>query len=560
MNYFCKEPPFPIFADRGGTCLQKEYCPPLDTALLIAIISDYDLSSNDVIDELRTTLDILKENTVANDDSFFDPSGSSGIEVQKDGSTQGSPDRAQSWHGDVTSVSEETDLTDISQTLNINGVNENLDNEVQEPEAARRIQYGEYQETLSCENKIAVLKEMFPTMKEFDINFTLKKFRNDWGNAVEELLNQVFFVEEGVNGQHIVKKGIDGFSDTTNGTRGRKTKGKRRKANRRTSSTPAPLANESDIDSSSQPSRWDRAKADVDFIRQRTYLTSQAITSTYHKSGASLPTTVAALCATADSHNNPYVSETSPALLDAHICEISLEYPALPLPQLTALIQLTHPSTASARELARALCSSPSSTSFSSTRITPHYLPRPASPPSPPQTPSSTLTSPLALHAATALAHASTNARSTALAQASAAYRKSKSNPLMSGAASYYSSIGRDAAASLNQYEAAAADALVAKQSKMGEVDLHGVAVKDAVRIARERVEGWWGSSAQEWARGGKVMQGEGLRVVTGVGRHSEGGRGRLGPAVGGMLVREGWKIEVGEGLVVVVGRARRYG
>lgn len=127
----------------------------------------------------------------------------------------------------------------------------------------------------------------------------------------------------------------------------------------------------------------------------------------------------------------------------------------------------------------------------------------------------------------------------------------------MGGAASYYSSVGRDASASLRRHEAAAADALVTIQSKPGEVDLHGVTVKDAVSIARARVENWWEQQGREWARQGKVMGG-GLRVITGAGRHSEGGRGRLGPAVGGMLVREGWKVEVGNGVVEVVGRARK--
>jgi len=54
------------------------------------------------------------------------------------------------------------------------------------------------------------------------------------------------------------------------------------------------------------------------------------------------------------------------------------------------------------------------------------------------------------------------------------------------------------------------------------------------------------------------VGQGRGLRIVTGVGRHSEGGRGKLGPAVARMLVSEGWRVEVGEGIVEVLGRAKR--
>ena len=75
-------------------------------------------------------------------------------------------------------------------------------------------------------------------------------------------------------------------------------------------------------------------------------------------------------------------------------------------------------------------------------------------------------------------------------------------------------------------------------------------------RYTRAKVQAWWDDVA-EWARKGKVQGNGGLKVVTGVGRHSAGGRSKLGPAVGAMLVREGWKVEVGDGVVIVRGRAR---
>jgi hypothetical protein len=51
---------------------------------------------------------------------------------------------------------------------------------------------------------------------------------------------------------------------------------------------------------------------------------------------------------------------------------------------------------------------------------------------------------------------------------------------------------------------------------------------------------------------------GEGYRIVTGLGRHSEGGRGKIGPAVLKTLMSEGWKVEVGTGELRVTGLARR--
>ena len=193
-------------------------------------------------------------------------------------------------------------------------------------------------------------------------------------------------------------------------------------------------------------------------------------------------------------------------------------------------------------------------TSSTPVPIIPQYLPRDVSP-NPPDmdTASSNSTTPLQLPRASALLVA----RSNAFAQAQAAHRKSKSIPLMGGAASYYSSVARDAHAVLRQHDSARANELVARQSRPGEVDLHGVTVSDATRIAKMKVEQWWEREGREWSREGKVMVG-GLRIITGIGRHSDGGRGKLGPAVRAMLKRDDWKIEEGEGVFEVVGRVRR--
>lgn len=543
-----------MVADGDYACLQREYCPPIDSALFFAIISDYDLSNSESIEDIQATLDVLK-NSIAEDDTEFDPSGSSGLQYDSH-STQESPDRAQSWHGDFISTSEETDFTEISQSINNFNLSGGIQDDAQNEEWSTKSQNDLELEALCGEDKITVLKEMFPTVKDFDINYTLKKLGYNYGQAVEELLNQVFFEDEGANqGEQIIKRGIDGFSESISTTRGRKARGKRKKQTRRTSSTPAPSDIESSNGSCIKASRWDRAKEDVEFITQRTYLPRQTVTSTYHKSGASLPATIIVLCDLQDSNPNPYISSTPPALLEAHVCELAVDFPALPHNHLKSLINLTHPSTSSAHELARALHST--SSFIAPTTITPQYLPRSPSPPFPSQPPHE-FYRPLPLSTATALAQASTNTRSIAYAQASAAHRKSKSTPLMGGAASYYSSVARDASASLKRHEKAAADALVAAQSTSSEVDLHGVGVKDAVRIARDRVEAWWNRGGGEWARAGKVGEGRGLTFVTGVGRHSEGGKGKLGPAVGRMLVSEGWRVEVGEGVVEVVGRSRR--
>lgn len=512
-------------------------------------MSDYDLSNSVSLNELRATLDILRDGALVEEIANFDPSGTSGM--QDGESSPESSERAQSWHGDATSIAtEETELTGLSQGLGSVVLTSNHNPEAVDLE---REQYEAGLEELAFADKVTVLKEMFPNAKDFDISYTLKKARNNFGKTVEELLNQAFLEGEDLGGGlGLKKKGVEAFTEPAINGRGRRARKKQKQLLRRTSSTPASTTEDYNENHASR-SRWDRAKEDVDFIGQRVYVSPQLITSAYHKNGASLPATIAAVCASVDQDfaSNPFFAEASPSVLEAHVRELAIDFPYLPYPQLTALIALTHPSTASAHELARALTSDSSSTSA---RILPQYLSRPPSP-------TCTPTSSSSVNSSLPFPHSTANtlaiARSNAFTQAQFAYRKSKSKPLIGGAAAYYSSVGRDASASLRRHEAFAADALITSQSKPGEVDLHGVTVKDAVNIARAKVESWWEREGREWARQGKVMGGS-LRVITGAGRHSEGGRGKLGPAVGGMLVREGWKVEVGDGVIEVVGRARK--
>ena len=436
--------------------------------------------------------------------------------------------------------SDETDLSTPSQSLDSYGTGSETGSESTGIDDITRLQYSSESEKLSPEEKITMLLEMFPTLKPFDVEYVLKKVEFQYGKAVEELLNQVFHKEDSQAGNQVVKKGVDGFFDPEN-SRGRKRHGKKKRQTRGASSASSPLA-----DPSTVRDRWDRVKEEIDFIQQRTFLSHQTVSSAYHKAGASLASTIAALCAAPGS--NPYLTSNSQSTLQTHISELSSKFPGLSRSQATALVHMSHPSTASAHELAGALATS---LKTSSSKIAPHYLLRPPSPLSK-ELPAKSFAN---LPASTASQLAS--ARSTAFAQAHNAHRKSKSNPLMGGAASYYSSVGREASASLKRHKTAMAEQLVSSQSKPGEVDLHGVRVQDAVRIAKEKAESWWENEGREWAREGKVMEG-GLRIVTGAGKHSQGGKGRIGPAVGAMLVKGGWKVEFGEGFLDILGKARR--
>lgn len=522
--------------------LQEDFCPPIDASLFSAIASDYDLSIASSFQELRSTLETLRKSALAEEGAAFDPSGSSG--AQDDLSSHGSSEKAQSWHGDAASMSGGTEDTDLSGTSLALKETDLDDFEIH---SNQNLQINEDLERIPPLEKDVLLKEMFPGAKDFDVNYTLKKAGNNFSRAVEDLLNQAFLEDESVNsGGQVLMKGIEGFSENVVNSRGRRRKGKKKQLLRRTSSTPAPLDDKT-CNSPTPLSRWDRAKEDIDFIAQRTYISPTSIASIYHKSGASLPATITALCNIEP--NNPSLADSDPSALESYTANLSIEFPTFLLSQLTALTNLTHPYAGSARDLAQVLATP---TINAPAKLIPQYLPRPPSPTQ--KTSLHPPTSHLPHPSPTAAALATT--RATALTQAATAHRKSKSTPHFAGAAAHYNSVARSATASLRAHEAAGADALVAAQSRAGEVDLHGVSVKDGVRIAREKVEEWW-AGRWEWAKEGRV-RGVGLRVVTGVGRHSDGGRGKLGPAVGGMLVREGWRVEVGKGVVEVLGRGRR--
>ena len=119
----------------------------------------------------------------------------------------------------------------------------------------------------------------------------------------------------------------------------------------------------------------------------------------------------------------------------------------------------------------------------------------------------------------------------------------------MGGAAAYYAEEGRNYHARAKNLSSAAADALVARQSNSKELDLHGVNVVDAVRIAREKVTDWWVrlDKAPGASHGG-------YKIITGRGNNSVNGVANIRNAVGRMLIKEGWKADIGSGAIVVRG------
>ena len=147
-----------------------------------------------------------------------------------------------------------------------------------------------------------------------------------------------------------------------------------------------------------------------------------------------------------------------------------------------------------------------------------------------------------------------------ALNQASAASRRARSDHLMGGATAVYSERARESAMRYKATLAAAANARVqANGIKADGIDLHGVTVPHAVRIAKEKTQQWWESLGESrHSAVGREAMAVGYQIVTGLGTHSANGVPKIGPAVSKALLKEGWDLSFQGGSVVVHGRRKK--
>lgn len=525
---------------------------------MFAIISDYDLASPECLSDVRAVLSLLAE-SAEDEAASFDPSGSGGLGPQTSGiAGEEASERGRSMPG-CNSNSDDASLSQGNSALEDGEFAEGTT--VSGDEDDRRESGGDADlrfEMLDDGSKEELLVEMFPGIKPFDVKWTLKKCNGGFKETMEELLNQVFLLEE-VGGP---QKGIEAFAEGDLKTRKRKPKGGRKE---KALALASKNGSSSSGESSFGESKWETARRDVEFLAAKTGLPVEKVGSLYHTSGASVPATLAAIL-DLDSTDFTNISPED-ALVQYNAYNLGLEYPAICAARLLTIVKLTYPSTVDANELAKALLARATSKKTGGIHIDFRLPPVDLSdgPVARPQALNAIHSSASGLppdNSAAAKAAAYNAARGIAFTKATAAYRKGKSDRLMGGAAAYYSSVGREFDAKAKSAESAAADALVASQRSRTELDLHGITVKDAVRISREKVTAWWTSDRDSRAYSGNQegsgRGGTGYKIITGIGRHSEGGFGKLGPAVGKMLIREGWKVEVGSGVLLVQGVAKK--
>ncbi|KAI7703494.1 hypothetical protein KC353_g14088, partial [Hortaea werneckii] len=268
--------------------LEADYCPPLDPALLSAIVSDYDLSDANSVQNARETLDQLKESAVVEEAAGFDPSGTG---AQEDG--KNSEQRAESCPETGTSQTRETDLTSVS-----NGMS-SLDLDDMVGEESGSVGNPEELEQLDEDTKVKLLQDLFgDKVTSFSIRHTLRKSNGRWQASMEELLNHVYFeeAEDSDGSGKIATKGIDAFAGDGTVRRGRKgkPKGKNVKGldDRKATSLPASPASHSPAPAGN---RWKTASEDIEFVASRTRIATPTVSSVYYEKGASVPKTIGTL-------------------------------------------------------------------------------------------------------------------------------------------------------------------------------------------------------------------------------------------------------------------------
>jgi len=421
------------------------------------------------------------------------------------------------------------------------------------------------------------LHAMFPKLSLFTLDKTLEKCGGDYVRTTDELLNRVFLEEDGEETVNV--RGIDSFGEDLNGFRDGKKKWKQRKRSasnsdarqayvqRRSSLTTAGSGNSSAVPPPA--SHWDRINEEIQYVSEALGITRAVVSSAHHANAGLLAHTVAALL---DKYNGEVVDDNDEhvAELDELMQEFGNEVKKEHLDGLLRLCKTNKVAVFKLAELLRRRLpksgpvelpkqnySSPPSSPLKPPYARPHH-PRGSeerwttvgmslrTDPVSPRPQHRALDSATASH----LAESYRYARNEAFQKAAASYRRSRSDKLMGGAAAFYACVGHDYNAKTKEYDDIAAEKYVRENSGADVLDLHGVTVAQAVKIARETTTQWWvESKPDEAGRGIKPF-----RIVTGVGRHSKGGEAKLAPAVSKMLVREKWNISVGRGEISVHG------
>lgn len=295
-------------------------------------------------------------------------------------------------------------------------------------------------------------------------------------------------------------------------------------------------------------SKWDVLDSQIAFLSRSLSLPPARVRSAFHTNASSLPRTLREL-----------LKDTPPGRADKDVvANLKASFKHIDEDSLQKIVAGTNHDLDSAVELARIL---DHDKYFSSTlrrtelrKIAP-TKPHPTGPIKDPYAPRVVDDGEGSLEDINSLKLHYLDKRNDAFTAASHAYRRSKSDVLISGVASYYASLGREYDTKYRHYSQVTANRLVASNSSVNTLDLHGVTVKDALRILEEAITLWW-SRVEVLRERGEVKALQKFVVIVGQGQRNKGGS-RLGPSVGGWLRRNGWGFHEAKGEFMVWGLRR---
>ncbi|QQK42514.1 Smr protein/MutS2 C-terminal [Penicillium digitatum] len=539
--------------------LESTYCPPIDPALFVAIVSDFDLAIPTQVKQLRETLDVLNASAVEQENLPFDPTGTTNL-------------RNSDVSGSLIGGSSDDATSDFTSWPSLENHERDNSNSTSTSREAERLKSSKLAYTflgMTTADKAQNLISMFPTIPRLEAERILEDCHDNLSRSMDVLLNLAFIEETQIardtpqetpkevakDVQTSISKSIDGFQAKENQNGGGKNSRKRKKQKQRRVDLVSQAMNNT-------TNRWEAGKKDIEFLSTRaSALQREKIASTYHENSMSLCATIRVL-AQAHAPKDIHEIEDDPRLV-TQVGELSHKYPEINPMTLSGLIQIANNEIPAADDLADTLARRPDLTSVSniiSFVSSPVALDNEEEEENvaPIQQTESTSDF-MDFNEAAAAANSHFAARSAALAQAAQAARRARSNPLYGGASAYYRDVGNEQRQLAMRHLATASDRLVARQSSQYDLDLHGVTVANAIRIARERVQAWWdGLGDQKYVRGGGQSSHGGFNIVCGVGHHSLDRKSHIGPAVWNMLLKEGWRVELNRGSMLVTGVNRR--
>ncbi|KAF9572433.1 hypothetical protein EC968_009911 [Mortierella alpina] len=142
--------------------------------------------------------------------------------------------------------------------------------------------------------------------------------------------------------------------------------------------------------------------------------------------------------------------------------------------------------------------------------------------------------------------------------KAARAYKGAKNKGAgMGGIAAYYADEGKKLDAQGKQWHMRAARAVVQQHRLESNdpnlVDLHGLTIAEAQTVVKEAVTQWFSRATMQANR----IAAKPLKIVCGVGSHSKDRIARLYPTILSLLMKDGWRCEAENGVIVVKGVSR---